>query len=389
MLEKIKLPLVGGLTAVIALILVICGNPMAMGFCIACFLRDIAGAVGLHSAAPVQYVRPEIIGIVLGAFVIALIRKEFSPKGGSAPVTRFVLGFATIIGALIFLGCPLRMALRIAGGDLNAIVGLFGFAGGIFGGIFFLNKGYSLKRTYNISKTDGISLPVIMLILLGLLLLVPSILAFSTEGPGSMRAPILIALVAGLIMGVVGFISRLCFVGGIRDSFLFKNFGMLSAFITLIVVGIVGNLIFENFNFVERDLFRIGFEGQPIAHNDGIWNFLGMSLVGFCSVLLGGCPFRQLTLAGGGNSDSMITVFGMITGSAFAHNFGMASSAAGVTTNGRIGFVVMAVIVIAIAVFNTFIRDKSKDEPETATVESEPSAESSVISSAEKVGDDV
>lgn len=33
-----------------ALVLTKFGNPANMGFCIACFLRDIAGAVGLHRA---------------------------------------------------------------------------------------------------------------------------------------------------------------------------------------------------------------------------------------------------------------------------------------------------------------------------------------------------
>ena len=56
-----------------ALLLQALGNPKNMGFCIACFERDIVGAVGLHSAEVVQYVRPEIIGIVLGSCIMALI----------------------------------------------------------------------------------------------------------------------------------------------------------------------------------------------------------------------------------------------------------------------------------------------------------------------------
>ena len=56
----------GVLVGVAALVLTKLGNPANMGFCIACFERDIAGAVGMHSAAKVQYVRPEIIGLVLG-----------------------------------------------------------------------------------------------------------------------------------------------------------------------------------------------------------------------------------------------------------------------------------------------------------------------------------
>ena len=346
MIKKLAMPLLGVFTGIVSLALVRLGNPANMGFCIACFLRDTAGALGLHGASTVQRVRPEVIGIIFGAFIIAIIRKEFSPKGGSAPVSRFVLGFAMMIGALIFLGCPLRMMLRLAGGDLNAIFGLLGFIAGIFSGVFFLNKGYTLKRTHEVVKTDGFIMPLAAIVFFGILIGIPSILRLSTEGPGSVGAPILIALAAGLIMGGAGFVSRLCFVAGIRDSVLFRNFSMLGAFIALILTVFVGNLIFGSFN--------LGFYGQPVAHTNGLWNALGMMLVGLCSVLLGGCPFKQVVLAGSGNSDAVITVIGMIAGGAFAHNFSMASSPGGVTFNGKIGFAVFFFLVIFIAVFNTF-----------------------------------
>ena len=90
----------GVLVGVAALVLTKLGNPANMGFCIACFERDIAGAVGLHSAAKVQYVRPEIIGLVLGAFIMALAGKEFRPQAGSSPATRFVLGAFVIMEIL-------------------------------------------------------------------------------------------------------------------------------------------------------------------------------------------------------------------------------------------------------------------------------------------------
>ena len=53
----------GVAVGIAALILTASGNPKNMGFCIACFLRDTAGALGLHSAEAVQYIRPEIIGL--------------------------------------------------------------------------------------------------------------------------------------------------------------------------------------------------------------------------------------------------------------------------------------------------------------------------------------
>ena len=153
-------------------------------------------------------------------------------------------------------------------------------------------------------------------------------------------------------MGAVGFISRLCFTGGIRDSVMFKNFTLLSGFIALLVVGIAGNLIFGQFN--------LGFENQPVAHTEWLWNILGLGLVGFGSVLLGGCPFRQMVLAGSGNSDSTFAVFGMIFGAAMAHNFSLASSAAGTTVYGRVGFVIAAAVVLCIAVVNTFYTRKGR-----------------------------
>ena len=90
-----------------------------MAICIACFVRDTAGALKFHSAAAVQYARPEIVGIVLGAFAISLATKEYRSTGGSSPMIRFVLGMIIMIGSLVFLGCPLRMVIRMSAGDLT------------------------------------------------------------------------------------------------------------------------------------------------------------------------------------------------------------------------------------------------------------------------------
>ena len=310
----------GAAVGLAALALTAMGNPKNMGFCIACFLRDIAGAVGLHSAAKVQYVRPEIIGLVLGAFVMSVASKEFRAKAGSSPATRFLLGSVVMIGALAFLGCPLRMVLRIGGGDLNALVGLVGFVIGILIGIVFLKKGFSLRRAYEVGKGEGSVLPVVMVGLLILVLAFASLFKFSEEGPGSMHAPFLIALVIAAVVGALAQKARLCMVGGIRDAVMFKDFKLLYGFLTIFIVVLVGNIAIGNFH---------GFStvSQPIAHSSQLWNLLGMVLVGWGSVLLGGCPLRQLILSGEGSADSAITVFGMIAGAAFAHNWGFAGAA--------------------------------------------------------------
>ncbi|MFH1027559.1 MAG: YedE-related selenium metabolism membrane protein, partial [Pseudomonadota bacterium] len=58
---------VGIIIGILAPLLQKLGNPGNMGVCVACFVRDITGAVGLHRADVVQYARPEIIGFVLGS----------------------------------------------------------------------------------------------------------------------------------------------------------------------------------------------------------------------------------------------------------------------------------------------------------------------------------
>ena len=338
----------GAVVGLAAVVLTHLGNPANMGFCIACFLRDITGAVGMHGAAKVQYVRPEIIGLVLGAFVMSVATKEFRAKAGSSPATRFVLGAFVMIGALAFLGCPLRMVLRIGGGDLNAVVGLVGFTLGIFIGIQFLKRGFSLKRAYPVGKGEGGVLPIVMTGLLILVIAVPSLFKFSEEGPGSKHAPMLAALLIAVVVGALAQRARLCMVGGIRDAMLFKDFKLLYGFIAVIIAVIIGNFITGNFN--------LGFEGQPVAHTDGLWNALGMALVGWGSVLLGGCPLRQLVLAGEGSADSTITVLGMMVGAALCHNFGLASSANGPTQNGMIA-VVIGFVVVAIVSFRNVAKE--------------------------------
>ncbi|MBQ2854827.1 MAG: YedE-related selenium metabolism membrane protein [Oscillospiraceae bacterium] len=347
-MKKINWPVVlaGGLVGLAAVVLTALGNPANMGFCIACFLRDIAGATKMHSAAVVQYFRPEIVGLVLGAFIMSVASKEYRAKAGSSPATRFVLGAFVMIGALAFLGCPLRMMLRLAGGDLNALIALFGFAAGIGIGVVCLNKGFSLKRAYDVGKAEGSILLVVLTGLFILSLAVPSLFAFSEKGPGSMTAPALVALLIAAVVGAAAYKTRLCMAGGIRDGIMFKDFRLLYGFVAVFVIALIGNIVMGS--------FKLGFAGQPVAHSDHVWSFLGMALVGWGSVLLGGCPLRQLILAGSGNGDSAVAVLGMIVGAAFSHNFGLAGAAAsadaagGVGTKGRIaiiiGFIVFAVI---------------------------------------------
>ncbi|MCL5807584.1 MAG: YedE family putative selenium transporter [Deltaproteobacteria bacterium] len=321
---------VGIMIGIIAPLLQKWGNPGNMGVCVACFERDIAGALGLHRADVVQYIRPEIIGFVLGSLAAAYLFREYRPRLGSAPIVRFVLGVFAMIGALVFLGCPWRAALRLAGGDGNAILGLLGLIFGIWIGTLLLKGGYNLGRTRPTHHTAGWMLPLFMAGLLLLMLVFPQltgeaksgVLFYSMKGPGSMHAPLAVSLVAGLLIGFLAQRSRFCTMGAIRDFLLFRQMHLLSGFIALVVTAFVVNFILGQ--------FKPGFEGQPVAHTMHIWNFAGMTLSGLAFCLAGGCPGRQLFLAGEGDGDAAVFVMGMIVGAGIAHNFGLASSPTGV-----------------------------------------------------------
>lgn len=105
--------------------------PYAYGLCVACHARDLINwlvnaGTGLNlSVAGVSVVVPvlTVIGIVLGAFIGSKQTREFRFKTTKNPLTMFILGFLVMISALILGACPLRTILRIAYGDIIAIIG--------------------------------------------------------------------------------------------------------------------------------------------------------------------------------------------------------------------------------------------------------------------------
>lgn len=313
------------------------GNPPNMGVCAICFLRDVAGAVKLHSIDKVSYIRPEIIGFILGSTIIALFTKEFRARGGSSPILRLIIGAFVAIGALVFLGCPIRMLSRIAGGDWTALEGLLGLTVGIFVGVQFLKAGFNLGRMQPLPASAGWVMPIIAIGLLVLLLTKPGYIVF---GPIK-HAPLLISLIAGFIISGLAQRSRFCTIGGIRDLILIGDSYLFQGLVALLVVAFVFNLILGQFHPGT----------SPIAHPYFLWNFGGMFLAGLGLVLLGGCPFRQMVMLGYGNTDAGITVLGILLGTALSHNFNLVASAAGVPANGKVAVILGIAILFVIGFF--------------------------------------
>jgi YedE family putative selenium metabolism protein len=313
---------VGLVIGTIAATLQRAGNPPNMGICVACFTRDIAGSLGFQSK--LQYLRPEIPAFCLGAFLAALGFREFRPRTGSAPIVRFILGMFAMIGALIFLGCPWRAMLRLAGGDWNAIVGLAGLVVGIAIGVQFLKMGFTLGRAYPTRAVAGLAMPFVMLALLALTIFYPQF-SSDPEKPAALFrgasvpfAPPWISIVAGLVIGFLAQRTRFCTVGGIRDVILMRDFHLVSGLTGFLVAAFVMNLVYRQ--------FHPGFEGQPAAHTVQWLNFTGMVLAGLSFTLAGGCPGRQVFLSGEGDADAAMFFLGMLVGAGVAHNFLMVAT---------------------------------------------------------------
>lgn len=299
------------------------GNPGNMALCTACFIRDIMGSLGFHQAPPVQYFRPEIVGIMGGAFLSALFTKRFEVTSSSNPGLRFLGGVILMVNALVFLGCTLRMLIRLSAGDLSAVFGLVGFVAGVYLGVLFLKRGFNLPKAAPTTPLNGSILPLIMVLLFILFLVAPQFFHFSEKGPGSMHANIWLSLVVGALFGVIAHRTRLCFSGATRNILLMKDFKLAMPIFGMFVVLLIYNLVSGDFH-----LASFG----PIAHAQNLWNVLSMFAVGLAGVLFSGCPVRQVVLAGSGSGDGLMTTIGMMIGAALAHNLGLASQAASLKT---------------------------------------------------------
>jgi hypothetical protein len=393
--------IVGGaglLIGAISVWLVTQGNPGNMGLCIACFTRDIASVFGGASfnMGGTAYIRPEILGLILAAGVSAFGFREFKPRGGSSPFLRFVLGFIFIVAALIFLGCTVRAWMRLGAGDLNALWGVAGIVVGVVIGVFFLKRGFNLGRATRKSGAgralgfatlaavaallvlavllqSGTSVPGLTVtaagakstaegaVIVGEKVKKPEGAAFqdgaivaadgtvvsSAESvaaakplPGGSRAPLVISLAAGAVMGLVAQRSRFCTVGGIRDVLLVRRFDLLFGVIGVLVgVFVVSNV---------AGTFKLGFEGQPVAHTVAAANFLSMVVAALSAVLLGGCPLRQMVMSAEGDVDAGAAVLGMVAGALFAHYFKINASGAGVNPQAWWALAIMGVLLLGL-----------------------------------------
>jgi len=304
------------------------GNPPNSGICISCFMENLAGSLGLHQDLRMAAFRPELAGFVIGALLSAFLGSEMRPRSGKFPVLAFVLGFFLIVGSSVFMGCPIKMMLRLGAGDLTATAGLLGLAAGVWVGIRYYRAGLDLGASGPGGGTfQGLAVPVLMVLLLALSAW--GLLLSGTNGPAAQRAPFAVALGSGVVIGALAQRSRFCVTGSFSNLFLARDRSLMRGLLVLLLSAVAVNLLTGAFHF--------GLLDQPGSHPDMVWNFLSMGLVGFGSVLAGGCPFRQLILSGEGSLDAALAVLGMVVGGGLVHQWGIASTAAGPTPYGKAG----------------------------------------------------
>lgn len=309
-------------------LLVVLGNPANTGLCISCFLESAAGALGLHDNARMQYLRPELMGFFLGSFAMAAFRREYRPRAGGAAMTGLGLGFLMILGCVVFVGCPIKAMLRLAAGDLNALVGMAGLAAGVWAGLKALRAcDLGLEAPLRpASAAVGLGIPAGALLLTALLF-VPGALKAGRGGASALHAPLLISLGAGLLLGIVCQRSRFCVTGSVRDLLLTRRLstglGLLAAFGVAVALDLA------------TGQFHLGYADQPGAHLEWGWSFAGMALTGWAAVLAGGCPFRQIVKAGEGDLDASAIVLGMLLAAVAAQAWGLSATSAGVPPQGK------------------------------------------------------
>jgi hypothetical protein len=168
-----------------------------------------------------------------------------------------------------------------------------------------------------------------------------------------MHAPMLLSLGVGLLIGALAQYTQFCITGGIARIFLWgprevlncpRSTGLLLSLGSFFMFALVASILTGQFHF--------GLEGQPSSNDSYGWAFLGMLMVGFGSVLIRGCPLRQLVGASQGDSDAAAAVLGMMAGAAMVQNWGLAGTPAGTPLAGQVAVLVGLALLFAVGIMN-------------------------------------
>jgi hypothetical protein len=233
------------------------------------------------------------------------------------------------------------------------LVGLVGLVVGIYIGLEFIENGFRLGRPAPQPRSNSLFIPGLMLFFLILVLIEPSFVYKSSKGSGALRAPVLLALGIGLLIGGLAQFTQFCITGGIARIFLWgprevlncpRSTGLLISLGSFFMFALVASILTGQFSF--------GLEGQPSSNDSYGWAFLGMMMVGLGSVLIRGCPLRQLIASAQGDNDAGAAVLGMLFGAALSQSWNLAGTADGTPVGGQIAVLAGLAIMLTVGVLN-------------------------------------
>lgn len=162
--------------------------------------------------------------------------------------------------------------------------------------------------------------------------------------------PIIYSLLLGLVFGYLGQRARMCFVGGMRDYVLVRDTHLIKGLFGFLAGAFLGFALlhfaipcatlktfpwFANGAGVFLDKWTatnvqavpspaLPVPGDPITWSPNVVHHLilaviGGTMMGFFSVLAGGCPFRQHVMAAEGSRSSLSYVIGFALGAVGFH----------------------------------------------------------------------
>ncbi len=140
---------VAGLLAVCVQVFLGVKPPPAYGICMACHSRDVINWIVNHltgarwEIAPVSAAWPLLttVGLFAGAWVAARRNGEQRRLSLGRHWRSLVLGVLVMNAAILAIGCPTRLLLLSAYGEVQGLVGVLGVIAGIVAGTLLLKNG--------------------------------------------------------------------------------------------------------------------------------------------------------------------------------------------------------------------------------------------------------
>jgi hypothetical protein len=116
--------------------------PAAYSFCLACHTRDLVNAAanfffsaGFQTAAVAhRALMVSSPAVLIGAYLAARLHGERAPQRSDRPLLHFTIGFFVMVCGIVIFGCPTRLTIRAAYGDVYGILAVAGMFFGVWCG---------------------------------------------------------------------------------------------------------------------------------------------------------------------------------------------------------------------------------------------------------------